>query len=474
MDAMSTALYQALDYLGSLSPELHQESLRIRSTLEAPPRIVVVGRLKSGKSTLVNALIGAPVAETAALEATNVVTVFQYGAPDRAEAILLDGQRLPINIQRGQVAELPAPVEKISYIHRWMPTASIRDFSLIDTPGLATLTVENEERTRRILIDGFEQTKAMSVDADAAVFLFDATPRMDEVKFLKDLGFTSLNTLGVLSRADSFGEGALGERDPLEHAYEHSQTLAAQLRGSVLTVIPVAGLLAETSHTGAITEYDARGLAHLANATEFDLIKMISSDAEEDLQRDSCQRIVRLIGEYGLFRARNVARRGASELNEWATAKSGVPQLRNLLVTRFGEFATTHRAGRIVSEIEGLAFKMQPKDLILNLVSTMRTDPRLINAFLLLDLKAVQEANPRALIIDEIKQLIIGYTLQEKLGLAQQASMQEVMGAAQQKMQWAHNESLSALTAAEDAALVTLGRAYSELMRVAQYYSQQG
>ena len=115
---MSTALYQALDYLGSLSPELHQESLRIRSTLEAPPRIVVVGRLKSGKSTLVNALIGAPMAETAALEATNVVTVFQYGAPDRAEAILLDGQRLPINIQRGQVAELPAPVEKISYIHR--------------------------------------------------------------------------------------------------------------------------------------------------------------------------------------------------------------------------------------------------------------------------------------------------------------------------------------------------------------------
>ena len=58
--------------------------------------------------------------------------------------------------------------------------------------------------------------------------------------------------------------------------------------------------------------------------------------------------------------------------------------------------------------------------------------------------------------------------------MAQQATMQEVMGAAQQKMQWAHNESLSALTAAEDAALVTLGRAYSELMRVAQYYSQQG
>lgn len=472
MDLMTTALNQALDYLGSLSPELQQESNRIRQTLEAPPRIVVVGRLKSGKSTLVNALIGAPVAETAALEATNVVTVFQYGAPDRAEAVLLDGQRLPITIQRGKAAELPAPVEKISYIHRWMPTASIRDFSLIDTPGLATLTVENEARTRRILIDGFEQTKAMSVDADAAVFLFDATPRMDEVKFIRDLGFTSLNTLGVLSRADSFGEGALGERDPLEHAYEHAQSLAQQLQGSVLTVLPVAGLLAETSHTGAITEYDARAMASLADATEFDLIQKIASEEEFDRERDACRRIVKLIGEYGLFRARNVARRGASELNEWATARSGVPQLRNLLVTRFGEFATTHRAGRIVSEIESLAFRKQPKDLILNLVSTMRTDARLINAFLLLDLKAVQETDPKAKIIPEISVLIMGYTLQEKLGLPPTASMQEALSTAQEKMQWAHMESLSALTAAEDAALVTMKRAYSELIRMAQYHLQ--
>lgn len=472
MDLMTTALYQALSYLGTFSPELHQEAQRIQQTLEAPPRIVVVGRLKSGKSTLVNALIGAPVAETAALEATNVVTVFQYGAPDRAEAVLLDGQRLPINIQRGQTAALPAPVEQISYIHRWMPTASIKDFSLIDTPGLATLTVENEERTRRILIDGFAQTKAMSVDADAAVFLFDSTPRMDEVKFIKDLGFTPLNTLGVLSRADSFGEGALGERDPLEHAYEHAQTLAQQLQGSVLTVMPVAGLLAETSHTGAITEYDARAMASLAHATEFDLIQKIASEGESDRERDACRRIVKLIGEYGLFRARQVAQRGASELNEWATARSGVPQLRNLLVTRFGEFATTHRAGRIVSDIESLAFRMQPKDQILNLVSTMRTDPRLINVFLLLDFKAVQEADPKAKILNEIATLIMGYTLQDKLGLPANASMQQTLEAAQHKMQWAHMESLSALTAAEDAALVTMKRAYNELIRMAQYHLQ--
>lgn len=476
MDLTSIALNQALDYLGTFSPALYDEAQRIRHTLDAPPRIVVVGRLKSGKSTLVNALIGAPVAETAALEATNVVTVFQYGAPDRAEAVLLNGERLPITIQRGEVAALPAPVEEISFIHRWMPTASIKDFSLIDTPGLATLTVENEQRTRRILIDGYEQTKAMSVDADAAVFLFDATPRMDEVKFIKDLGFTSLNTLGVLSRADSFGEGALGERDPLDHARQHADTLAAQLSGSVLTVIPVAGLLAETSHTGVITENDARVMASLAEATEFDLIDIIASGGDAagsgaggTQQQEICRRVVKLIGEYGLFRARNVARRGASELNEWATTKSGVPELRQLLVTRFGKFATTHRAGRIVKEIESLAFSRQhPKDQILNLVSTMRTDPRLITVFLLLDLKAVQDTNPNTQLIQELTRLIAGDTFQEKLGLPVTASMWDVVNTAQQKLQWAHMESLSALTPAEDAALVTIQRAYNDLIRMAQ------
>ena len=470
MDITSTALSQALDYLASLSPQLHQESEQIRKTLDAPPRIVVVGRLKSGKSTLVNALIGAPVAETAALEATNVVTVFQYGAPDRAEAILLNGQRVPINIQRGEVATLPVPVEQISYIHRWMPTAAIGEFSLIDTPGLATLTVENEERTRRTLIDGFAQTKEMSVDADAAVFLFDATPRADEVSFLKDLGFTSLNTLGVLSRADSFGEGPLGERDPLEHAIEHAKTLAHKLRHSVYTVLPVAGLLAETSHTGAITEADARILSSLANATEFELISIIASEDEDAPNREACRRIVKLIGEYGLFRARNVAVRGASELNEWSVSRSGVPQLRHLLVTRIKEFATLHRAGRIVRKIESLAFRQQERNAILNLLSTMRTDARLITVFLLLDLKAVQETNPSSQLIWELKTLVLGTTFQEKLGLAPNATMRDVVQAAQQKLNWAHMESLSTLTAAEDAAFVTVKRAYNELVRVAQMH----
>jgi len=46
--------------------------------------------------------------------------------------------------------------------------------------------------------------------------------------------------------------------------------------------------------------------------------------------------------------------------------------------------------------------------------------------------------------------------------------MWDVVNTTQQKLQWAHMESLSALTPAEDAALVTIQRAYNDLIRMAQ------
>src|SRR3954462_1821443 len=50
--------------------------------LGAPLQVAVAGRIKSGKSTLVNALIGRRVAPTDIGECTRLVTRFQYGTVD--------------------------------------------------------------------------------------------------------------------------------------------------------------------------------------------------------------------------------------------------------------------------------------------------------------------------------------------------------------------------------------------------------
>ncbi|TQF74602.1 GTPase [Rhodococcus spelaei] len=464
-DPVRAGLDRGLHALAALGPDLAAHANRIGAILWSPPRIVVVGRLKAGKSTLVNALIGAPVAETAALEATSVVAVYQDGAPARAEMVLLDGNRRPVETVRGQVTALPVPPEDVAYLHRWLPSAAIRDYTLVDTPGLATLTTENEARTHRVLIDGFEQTRTASVDADAAVFLFDSTPRADEMAFLAQLGFTPLTTLGVLSRADGFGEGALGVRNPLEHAAEHAATLAAQLRGTVMTVMPIAGLLAETSHTGSLTENDARALAALSGIGAFDLLDLLDSDDPAPVPSEVRGRLVDLLGEYGMIHGRTVAASGAAALNEWLVAQSGVPALRSVLTHHLGAFAGVRRARRIIGELDQLAYTHPARDQIRAVTDQVRSDPALHTVVLFEHLEAMLAADPASPVTEELRQLVEQPTATGKLGLPPDATADQVRVQAQQKLAWAHTQALSTMTAAEDAALVVLIRTYGLLAR---------
>src|ERR1044071_1071163 len=69
--------------------------LDVRRRLDEPLRVAVAGRLKAGKSTLVNALIGRRVAPTGAGECTRVVTQFRYGTADRVDVVRRDGTRVP-------------------------------------------------------------------------------------------------------------------------------------------------------------------------------------------------------------------------------------------------------------------------------------------------------------------------------------------------------------------------------------------
>src|SRR5690606_36075468 len=66
--------------------------LRVRDRLTAPLRVAVAGSVSSGKSTLVNALLGQRVAPVDAGECTRLVTWFRYDHHQRIEVQRRDGE----------------------------------------------------------------------------------------------------------------------------------------------------------------------------------------------------------------------------------------------------------------------------------------------------------------------------------------------------------------------------------------------
>ena len=66
--------------------------------------------MNSGKSTLVNALVGRRVARTDARECTRLVTAFSYGEVEGVSLLLTDGDRIGLPLSNGQLPD-PLPVE---------------------------------------------------------------------------------------------------------------------------------------------------------------------------------------------------------------------------------------------------------------------------------------------------------------------------------------------------------------------------
>src|SRR3712207_716768 len=123
-----------------LGPDAGGQVRQVRQRLDAPLTVAIAGRLKAGKSTLVNALIGRRVAPTAVGECTRVVTRFRYGPADRVDVVRRDGTRrsLPLD-EHGMVPQrLGVPAARAAYVDVTLTSANLRDLAVVDTPGLAS------------------------------------------------------------------------------------------------------------------------------------------------------------------------------------------------------------------------------------------------------------------------------------------------------------------------------------------------
>src|SRR5690349_8834863 len=99
LDRFGTWLYteRVRSALGKqMLDDLREQENVVRERLRANFTLVVVGNFKNGKSSLINALLGADVVTTNVTSETVTINQIRYGSQVHAEAILVDGGRLTL------------------------------------------------------------------------------------------------------------------------------------------------------------------------------------------------------------------------------------------------------------------------------------------------------------------------------------------------------------------------------------------
>jgi small GTP-binding protein len=180
--------------------------------IREPLLFVVVGEVKAGKSSLLNALFGQEFAKVDVLPATDRVYIFKYGSEERS------------------VEVSPRLTE------RYQPIDFLRDFNVVDTPGTNTMVAEHQTITENFV-----------PRADLVFFVFSVTNpwthsawellHFVQKKWLKNIVF-------VLQQSD------LREPNEIEVIRRHLQDTALQKLGVAPPIFAVSArkaLLARTT-----------------------------------------------------------------------------------------------------------------------------------------------------------------------------------------------------------------------------------
>lgn len=357
--------------------------------LSAPLQVAVAGRIKSGKSTLVNALIGRRVAPTDVGECTRLVTRFQYGTVDRVEVVFNDGRKqvLPFDVGGMIPATLDANFDEVSHLEAYLTNAVLRDLTVIDTPGLGSLDAASVARTEQLLgaakhskpedeegSDELDDTSRNAVaGAEAVLYVVTQGVRADDQQALA--AFTAatasreagpVNAIAVLNKADTIApESVTGsDGDVWKAATLLAEKQALTLKPRVADVIPVIGLLAESAESGGFTSADADALRQLAQLddTIWEMM-LVSADIfatwECDVPTGTRVKLLEKLDLYGIQYAVE-ALRAEPELTAGALRRklldaSGLGSVRSRLDAVFRARADGIKAAAALASVTALA-----------------------------------------------------------------------------------------------------------------------
>ncbi|WP_457963421.1 dynamin family protein [Arthrobacter sp. D1-29] len=340
--------------------------------LAEPLRIAVAGMVKAGKSTLLNAIIGEEIAPTDTGESTKIITWYRFGQTPRITMYPVQGEPLALPVKRvdGRLVFVLGRMgaEDVKRLVVDWPSRNLRDVTLIDTPGIASLSEKVSA-----LSTGFLTPADAPSQADAVIYLMRHMHAAD-LRFLESFKDTeagrsgTVNALAVLSRADEIGAGRI---DSLLSAGDIAERYRRDhsLRKLALGVVPVAGLLAQSARS--LRQSDFESLSLLASmdrpARERILLsadRFLRASVPEGLDQDARASLLARFGLFGIRLGVVLIRSGFTEPTPLAhelARRSGLDPLLDMLNRQFQARADTLKARTALVGVEAL-LRDSPRD----------------------------------------------------------------------------------------------------------------
>lgn len=178
--------------------DLNRDMKTIAAKLNQPLKIVIMGEVKAGKSTLINTMVGQDVSPVNVKEATASIIVIHHKETAEGTIVQTDGTST-----NGSPAEIFEVLKKhhgdmdffsnCLSVFLGFPLPNLQKFQLVDTPGLATVTTQNEALTNSYM-----------QDADVVLWVLNGNHigQMDVEEALAKVAKMGKPILAVINRID--------------------------------------------------------------------------------------------------------------------------------------------------------------------------------------------------------------------------------------------------------------------------------